>query len=173
MLENYNTYKLLKVFFDNPNENFRLRELGRLSKISPPSVIKYLKKFEEEELIKKIVKRKIPFYQAVRDNDKFKLFKKISIIYELNKSGLVDYLWEKLSPDAIILYGSYAKGESIENSDIDIFIIGKKQEINIKEYEKKLGRDIHLMFDSVKNIPNELKNNLVNGIMLKGYFRAF
>lgn len=173
MLENYNKYKLLKIFLDNPTESFRLRELSRLSKISPPSVMNYLREFENQEIIKKYKKRDIPFYKAIRENEKFILYKKLSIIYELNVSGLVEYLWDKLSPEAIILYGSYAKGESIENSDIDLFIIGKEKKLNLEKFEKKLGKGIHLMFeDSPKNIPKELKNNLINGIVLKGYFKV-
>lgn len=172
MLENYNRYKLLKVFLDNPIEEFRLRELARLSKISPPSVTAYLKEFIKKNLIEKTIKREIPFYKAIRDDENFILYKKISIIYELNNSGLVEYLWEKIYPNAIILYGSYAKGESIENSDIDIFVIGKEKNLDLTEFRKKLGKEIHLMFDEVKNIPKELKNNLANGIVLKGYFKV-
>jgi len=173
MLKKYNRYKLLKVFLDSPTESFRLRELSRLSNISPLSVMHYLKEFEEEELIRKYEKRGIPFYKAIRDNEKFVLYKKLSIIYELYESGLVDFLWDKLSPEAIILYGSHAKGESIEESDIDIFAIGKEKKLNLEEFEKKLNKTIHLMFKKdVKKIPKELKNNLINGIILKGYFKA-
>src|SRR3989344_2002667 len=172
MLQKYNRYALMKIFLDNPTESFRLRELSRLSNISPVSVINYLKEFEKEGIIEKYEKRKIPFYKAVRENSNFVLYKRLSIMYELNKSGLVDYLWDKLSPQAIILYGSYAKGESIENSDIDIFIIGKEKKINLEEYERKLGKSIHLMFDlNPGHIPKELKNNLINGVILKGYFK--
>jgi predicted nucleotidyltransferase len=172
MLDNYNTYKLLKVFLDNPTESFRLRELGRLSKISPASVIKYLFDFEKKNLIEKYEKRGIFFYRALRENSNFVLYKKISILYELNNSGLVDYLWEKLSPEAIILYGSYSRGESIENSDIDIFVVGKICEGDISKFEKILNKKIHLMCEINKKIPNELKNNLINGILLKGYFKV-
>lgn len=172
MLENYNRYKLLKIFLDNPTESFRLRELSRISKISPTSVINYLREFEKQELIRKYEKREVPFYQAERENENFKHYKKLSILYELHKSGLIEFLWQELSPEAIILYGSYVKGESIENSDIDIFIIGKEKKIEIEKFEKKLGKGIHLMFDEVEKIPKELKNNLINGIVLKGYFKV-
>jgi len=173
MLQKYNRYKLLKIFLDHPTESFRLRELSRISKISPVSVMNYLKEFEEEELIRKYQKREIPFYVAERDNERFILYKKISVIYELNISGLVDFLWDNLSPDAIILYGGHAKGEATETSDIDIFVIGKEKKVNLDEFEKKLGKGIHLIFDNIKNIPKELKNNLINGIVLKGYFKVF
>jgi len=172
MLKNYNKYNLLKVFLDNPTESFRLRELSRMSKLAPLSVSNYLKEFEKQDLIKKYVKRDIPYYISQRDNKNFILYKKLSIIYELNESGLVDYLWDTLAPETIILYGSYAKGESIEDSDIDLFIIGKETKLDLEKYEKVLGKNIHLMFNKLKNIPNELKNNLINGTILKGYFKA-
>lgn len=174
MLQNYNRYKILKVFLDNPTESFRLRELSRLSKLAPLSVINYLKEFESQELIRKYEKRGIPFYQAIRDNKDFIFYKKISILYQLHNSGVIELLWEKLSPEAIILYGSHAKGEAIEQSDIDIFIIGKEKIINLDAFEKKLGKAIHLMFESnINKIPKELKNNLINGLVLKGYLKIF
>ena len=139
MFEKNNRYKLLKVFLENPLDNFRLRELSRIVKLSPPSVMAYLKEFDNEELVIKFEKRGIPFYKANRENDGFIVYKKLSIIYELYSSGIIDYLWEKAAPEAIILYGSY----------------------------------VNLMTDSVKNIPNELKNNLINGVVLKGYFKVF
>ena len=174
MLQNYNRYKVLKIFLDSPTESFRLREISRMTKISPVSVKNYLGEFEKEDLIEKYEKNKIPFYRALRDNTKFVRYKKISIIYELYESGLIDYLWDNLNPEAIILYGSHVRGESIEGSDIDLFIIGKYKDINLELYEDKLGKRIHLMYDqNAEKIPSELKNNLINGIILKGYLKVF
>lgn len=174
MLDKYNRYKLLKIFLDSPLDSFRLRELARLSEISPPSVVNYLKEFEKSELIKKQIKRGIPFYESLRDNSQFTLYKKISIIFELNRIGLIDYLWDKLSPEAMVLYGSFAKGESTEDSDIDLFILGKEKNILLEQFEKKLNKKIHLMFKgSLKEVPRELKNNILNGIILKGYLEVF
>jgi predicted nucleotidyltransferase len=174
MFKKNNKYRILKIFLFSPTDAFRLRELSRLSRISPLSVTNYLKEFEKEGLIKRFKKRDIPFYQAERDNEKFILFQKLSIIYELNESGLIEDLWNKNYPEAIILFGSFAKGEAVENSDVDIFIIGKEKKIDLAEFEKKLNKNIHLMFNSnIKKIPKELKNNLVNGIVLKGYLKIF
>jgi len=164
----------LKLFLDSPTESFRLREIARLVKLSPPSVMNYLKDFEREGLIKKQIKRKIPFYTAIRDNPNFILYKKLSILFELNDIGLIDYLWDKLSPESIVLYGSFVKGESIEDSDIDLFILGKERKVDITKFEDKLDKKIHLFFkESLKEIPNELKNNILNGVILKGYLQVF
>jgi len=173
MLEKYNKYVLLKVFLDFPLDSFRLRELSRISGISPASVMNYLKEYEKKGLIRRYEKRGVPFYKAERDNEDFIFYKKISILYEINKSGLIDYLWEGIHPETIILYGSYAKGESIDNSDLDIFIVGKEKKLSLDRFEKILGKEIHLIFEeNLKKIPKELKNNLINGIVLKGYFNA-
>ena len=45
--------------------------------------------------------------------------------FSLNKIkeiGLLDYIYDKCMPDAIILFGSASKGEDTEESDIDIFV---------------------------------------------------
>lgn len=174
MLQKYNKYKLLKIFLFAPEESFRLRELSRLVKISPPSVMAYLKEFEKERLIKSYQKDDIPYYSSNMENEDLIFYKRLSVLYELHESGLIEYIWEKIAPEAIILYGSYAKGEFTRQSDIDLFIIGKKIDINLKEFEKKLGKSLHVMFDDdVKKIPKNLKNNLCNGIVLKGYFKVF
>jgi predicted nucleotidyltransferase len=174
MLEKNNRYKVLKVFMDASLTEFGLRELSRLANLSPPSVLTYLKEFEKKELIVTLTKKGKPWYKAQRENKDFIFYKKLSVLYELNHSGLIDYLWEHLAPKAIILYGSSAKGESIEGSDIDLFIIGKEKKIILDTYQKKLGKHVHLLFDEqVQNIPAALKNNLINGIVLRGYFQAF
>lgn len=174
MLKKYNRYKVLKNFLDFPTEEFGLREISRLSDLAPASVLNYLHEFEREELIKKLKKKGMPLYKAQRENEDFIFYKKMSILYELHSSGLIDYIWQKLAPKTVILYGSYAKGESTEESDIDIFVFGKEEKINLKEYEKKIGKPIHLLFNQdIKSISNELKNNLINGIIMKGYFKIF
>ena len=173
MLKKYNRYRVLKVFLDSPTQEFGLREISRFVGIAPVSVINYLKSFEEEGLIIKTEKKGRPIYKAERENENFILYKKMSIFYELHESGLIEYLWEKLAPEVIILYGSHAKGESIENSDIDIFIMGKEKKIDLNKFEKRLNNEIHLMFNKdIKHMPKELKNNLINGTILKGYFKV-
>jgi predicted nucleotidyltransferase len=169
MLQNYNKYKILKIFFDNPTDSLRLRELCRLSKISPPSTTNYLKKLQKDNLIRKYVKRDIPYYQAERDNDDFTFYKKISIQYELHKSGLINHIWDAVSPCAIILYGSASKGEDTEDSDIDIFLTGKIKIPDVKKYEKILKKSIHILSEKLDEVSEELRSNLINGIVLKGF----
>lgn len=174
MLQNYNKYKVLKVFLHHPTEQFRLRELSKISTVPPVSLNNYLASSIHEKLVKKYVKNKIPFYQAERDTEQFKFYQKISTLYELNQSGFIQALWEECSPEAIILFGSHSRGEAIESSDIDIAILGKKTSFRSEQYEKKLGKKIELHFyPTLSAIPKELRNNILNGCVLKGYIEAF
>ena len=56
MLQNYNKWKVLGLFFDDPlpeGGGFQLREISRKVKIAPTSVKNYLKELETEGLILK------------------------------------------------------------------------------------------------------------------------
>ena len=174
MIQNYSRYKLLQEFFDYPRKDFQIRELSRKIKLAQISVINHLKELVKENLIIKEHKSVYPSFRANMDNEMFKLLKKQNLILRIKSSGLIDFLWNKTAPKTIILYGSYAKGESLEESDIDIFIIGNEKEINLEKFEEKIGKKIHILFEKdPKKIPKELKNNLVNGIILKGYLKLF
>ena len=76
-------------------------------------------------------------------------------------------------PKSIILFGSYSKGEDTETSDIDLFVECKSEELNLKIFEKRLERKIELHFKERFTLyPKELKNNIINGIVLHGFFRG-
>ena len=90
-------------------------------------------------------------------------------------ASLVFYEIEnKTNPDVIVLYGSASKGEDVEDSDLDLFIIAKEKPINLERFEKELNRKIHIIFEnSLKRVSKEFLNNLINGIVLYGYLKVF
>jgi predicted nucleotidyltransferase len=94
----------------------------------------------------------------------------LSRIYWKNKLKLLTEHIEKTAVNPlIILFGSLSKGEATSLSDIDIAVIGSKKEINIKEFEKELRREIQIFyFESFNRINEELKNNILNGNILTG-----
>ena len=57
--------------------------------------------------------------------------------------------------------------------DIDLLVIAKESDVDLKRYESALGRKINIIFeDSPKGIPKELLNNVINGIVLYGYLKV-
>ena len=38
-----NNYKVMKLFFDSPEKKMHIREIARMTKLSPPGVLKIVK----------------------------------------------------------------------------------------------------------------------------------
>ena len=72
-----------------------------------------------------------------------------------------------------MLFGSFQRGEDVEDSDIDLFVEACKMDLDLNSYEKKLNRKIQIHFRKCfGKLPEELKNNIINGIVLYGYLEA-
>ena len=75
-----------------------------------------------------------------------------------------------------ILFGSYAKGEDLENSDIDLYIeTPSKKGVHLEKFEKLLQRKIQIFcHKNINGITNlHLANNVLNGIILNNYLEVF
>lgn len=172
-----NIKELIKgYFFLNPTSKLRVRQIEKTLKLPLPSVIKYCRELIKEGILTTIKTGNVIFYTADRANEKFLLEKKLFNIRQIYQSGLIDYLRQELSNPVIVLFGSYAKGEDIETSDIDIYIeTPSKNETSLDEFERKLQRKIqvfqHRSITEIKN--NNLANNIINGITLNNYVEVF
>jgi predicted nucleotidyltransferase len=91
---------------------------------------------------------------------------------DLQNSGLIYLLEKELMPKSIVLFGSYFRGEDVEDSDIDLFVESKRREMDLGKFENILKRKIQLHFsEKFKDYPPELKNSIINGIVLEGYLK--
>ncbi len=172
MIKNYTTDRVLGLFFRSPTRRFHLREICRLIGMGMPSVKLHVSRLEEQGFIRKEKGEIYPYYRA-DINDKFKLYKRNSMLVNIQESGLMEFLEEEFVPSAVVLFGSASRGEDTENSDIDLLVIAKEKDVNLKKYESALGRKINMIFeDSSKGMPKELLNNVINGIVLYGYLKV-
>ncbi len=167
-----NKLKILELFFEEPNRNFHLRQISRLTKTAVTSARKYLDELLQENLIVKDTKTIYPTYLANETNTIFRIYKQQNTTLKLFSSGLIDYLEEKTMPKCIILFGSMSKGEHNKNSDTDLFIQSKDQDLNLEQFEKKLKHKINILFEpELKNLNQGLLNNILNGSVLSGQIR--
>ena len=178
MLQKSSIRRTAEVFFVNPTKKNYLMDISRSIGLAHTSVKKNLGKLLKlgliTESLEKKGKRKFPLYKANLDNKTFKKYKIIYNISSILESKLIDFIEERLMPKSIVLFGSYQRGEDTETSDIDIFIECKKEELDIISFEKKLKRKIELHFnDKFNTYPKELKNNIVNGIVLSGFLEEY
>ncbi|MBI4015270.1 MAG: nucleotidyltransferase domain-containing protein [Candidatus Aenigmarchaeota archaeon] len=179
MLYKDNRYKILRVFFNDPNPagtGFQLRQIGRIVKITPKSVAKYLNELANEGLIIKSEHSiyKYPVYWPNRSSTDFLFLKKMDNILSIKESGLIDFLDRNCMPDAIVLFGSFSRGEDVKESDIDLFMVAKEKQLDIAKFEKYLDKQINIIWEENFNrLSKELRNNIINGIVLHGYLKVF
>jgi predicted nucleotidyltransferase len=168
MLKIFNT---LEPFFEDCYRRYSVREYATLIKVSPPTASSILKNFTSQDLLNEKKERVYKFYWVKRDSN----FIDLSRIYWKNKFmrlGILKYIENEVIDPLIILFGSLSKAEVTESSDIDFAMIcSNKKNLDLKKFEKKLGRNIHLLvFKSLDEIPKELKSNILNGFVLRGNF---
>lgn len=152
--------KITNYFFENPYDEFYLRELARKLKLSPYAAKKYLDLLVKEGIVKDEKKANLRYFKANMGNLFFRHLKVAFSINLILKSGLVDFLKESLANvSSITLFGSVAKGEDDKKSDIDILVIGTHKHINLNNFEGKIGKEINLHILSWSEWSKKAKSN--------------
>jgi predicted nucleotidyltransferase len=178
MLQKSSSALTLEVFFTNPTQKHNLMDISRRIKIAHTSVKRNLMQLVRTGLVIETVEkkgmRKFPIYVANLNNNLFKRRKRIYNIDSFLNSGLIESVEEKIMPKSVVVFGSYQRGEDTEESDIDVFIESKEEHLNLKKFERKLKRKIQLHFNpDFKSYPTELKNNILNGVVVFGFLEGY
>lgn len=114
----------------------------------------------------------MPYYLANHASPDYKNLKRIFALNTLYKSGFLNHLMQLSHAKAVILFGSMARSDWHKNSDIDLFIYGDVQDLEIGKYELALNRDIQLFEcptkECLKRFPEGLIKNILKGNLIKG-----
>ncbi len=169
----FKEFDMLKLFFEEPNREFSVREVARLVKVSPATASKQLNELVEKDILKERKERIFNLFKANLESYNYKDLKVYYSIRRLRESGLIDAINKRFLKPTIVLFGSISNGLDTETSDIDIAIISEFHDLEfpeIKEFEKRLNRRIQIFsFHDKMDIKNEhLTNNILNGIVLQG-----
>lgn len=166
--------KLAQFFCSNPTKSYTVRELSRQNKISPTWVSKIIKELEKDQIIE--TKEDVNSIKVKSKRDvPFARLKQVLNLDNLYSSGLIDKLIETYhKPEAIILFGSYSRGEDIENSDIDIAVLTDRKQADESyiKYENELKRKLSIKIINPKKITKDFATSLANGIVLYGYLEV-
>ncbi|MGC9310358.1 MAG: nucleotidyltransferase domain-containing protein [Candidatus Aenigmatarchaeota archaeon] len=176
--EAYN--KILAWFFSFPQKELSLNNISRELGISKTTANTILKKLVKEGFLKKEVLGRTWRVSCNQDHPYF-LAKKIPynliLIYE---SGIMDAIHKILpSPKAVVLFGSYRKGDDVETSDIDIAVeVAGNDEPKIVElgrlpnlgYRKNVVVNLYVF--SRNKIDLNMFANIANGIVLEGFLEV-
>ncbi len=172
--------KIIEVLFKYPDKEFSLSDLAKEAGVAKANIGEILKQLQSKNLI---TIEKLSKIWRIKANRTDWSYIRNKIVYNLNfiyQSGLIEYLIKAYNtPRAIILFGSFRKGEDGTNSDIDIAI--EKDEVseyktlglrNLVEYEKSIGRRIQIHEFNRKTIDIHVFNNIANGITLYGFLEV-
>ena len=179
------TIEILKLLMSNREERFSIRKISKIRKINYKSAYNSLKFLEEEKIVK--LDRLGNTLLCVFNNKFNELVFNAEYLRReqlfKNKDFLIIYnrLSELKFSFIALLFGSYAKGTAIKNSDMDILTIGGDEK-EIKRAISILPDKIHLTFVSYKDfihmakskefsVVNEaIKNNIIL-IGIEEYYR--
>ena len=169
--------QIAKLIFAFPNKTFHIRMLEKLTHFSTTAIKSAIKELEKYKIIQI---EKTPLTTNIKANleaEEYRHYKIVFNLYALTRSPFLHGLKEFYRPETIVLFGSFAKGEDGENSDIDILIITPRKVSGlgnlIEETEKELKRKIDLItLPSLEKSKSKFKNAVSNGIVLHGYLKV-
>jgi len=165
---------VLKLVLENsPLKEWHFEEIVREADVTRAVANKWLKGYLKEGLLKRIKKEgRFPGFTAGANNPVYNSRKRLWALEQLYRSGLIQGLLSLKNAKTVIIFGSMARGDWYEDSDIDIFVFGDAENFDKPSYENKLGRHIELhVFGNkkeIRDVKTGLIKNIVNGYLVKG-----
>ncbi len=177
---NQGALSVLYWFFAYPEVKITLTELSKELGISKKTASRIVTDLAKENFL--IIEQIGKSWRISCDiqhpyNQIYKVGHNLSLIYS---SGIIPEIYKRIgNPKAIVLFGSYRKGDDIGASDLDIAveIIGDKeiQIINLGQisqlgYRKNVPVNLYVF--SRNKIDLNIFANIANGIVLDGFLEA-
>ncbi len=140
--------KILALFFLNPDEEYYFSEVVRLTGTRQGVIQRELKSLTEAEILTSEKRGRQKFYAVNREHPIFPdlrniIFKTYGVIGKIREA--LEPLGEQIR--IAFVYGSFARGEEVSSSDLDLFVIG---EIGLDDLvsvlsivEQAMGREIN------------------------------
>ena len=172
MKEKYNinqtTLRILGLFSSDYRKAIHIREIARDIQIDVKAVGIQLNRLEKANVLSSALRGRNKEYQLNLSNPVTIYYIILaeafaSIIY-LEKYFLVKKLTSEIAnkiEGTIILFGSFARGEATEESDIDLFVISEKKADAeaVSEVGRLMGREINMKSTGKKQFLNGLMEN--------------
>ena len=174
-------YEIMKQFLGDYSREIYGRELIKKVGISQKNIALTLGGLEEKGILSSRTKGNIKYFSLNKLNP---LCRKYIMLVEVENS--IEFLrnnfkvaqfFDKINKDKIIcVFGSYAKGTQKKSSALDLFIVGKFNEKEIKGIGRDYGLNLSIKGGSKSDFINSLKKGnplmkeiLENHILISGY----
>jgi predicted nucleotidyltransferase len=167
-----NKINVLRLFFNGPGTVLHIREVARRTGLTPRGAQNILESLKNNGLLNNRSNDIVNNYWGDYNNEIFIGLKRSLNLYSLYSTGLISMLEDFYrTPKCIVLFGSYAKGEDTEQSDIDIAVITNMKDMpDVSKFDELLDRKISIqLITNIKKESPGFMNSMVNGIVLYGY----
>lgn len=138
---------ILKKFWAGTDDKYYVRQLSAALNISVGTVYRELIKFEKSGILNSEYVGNLRFFSVNKKNPLFKELKQMIFKTEGVKGRLEEELNSLIGIKTAFIYGSFAKQEERNDSDIDLFLLGKIDEDDlvkkISGLESEFGREIN------------------------------
>ncbi len=136
--------RVLELFLTHPSLEIHLNEVARHLKIASGSAKSYCDALVDEGLILESSKGNLRLFRLNRDDFAVKEMTRAYYILKLKHLNV-----EQLAEGCISLavYGSFARGDIDERSDLDLLVIGEESDVKkdrIMKLQDSLGREVQL-----------------------------
>jgi predicted nucleotidyltransferase/predicted DNA-binding transcriptional regulator len=173
--------RILYWFFSYPGVPITLSELAKEAKVSKQTATIVVNSLLREGFLnKEEIGRS--WRLSVNPNHSLNFTKKVAFNLEMiYNSGIIEAVHKSINQQvrAVVLFGSYRKGDDTEKSDIDLAVevIGKNifDVVNLgvlPEFGFRKNVSVNLHIFSRDAIDNNLFSNIANGIVLQGYLEV-
>lgn len=157
----------------HPRTPSSIRNIARRTDTSPTWVSRTVDDLQQEGIV---VVEEEPTTRKVRpaDTDRVRRLRRVINLHLLHESGLVEALVDAFGhPDAIVLFGSFARGEDTEGSDVDVAVVTPgSATVDVGSFEDRLQRPIRIQEIDPRRMTTEFADTLANGIVLHGYIEV-
>ena len=159
--------RILSLFTKGYDGEYYGREIEKLLEVSSRTSLVTLAKLEKKGILESKTKGKTKTYsirKSILSREFFVLAEQYKKIKFLEDNHLVKEILEKSDEflqGVVIIFGSYAKGIKKDDSDLDLFIVGRHNENKIKEIGKKYGIDINVKSYPMTFFEREIDNDIL------------
>lgn len=135
-------WKIVRLFYENKSQQIHLREIARQTGLHEPSVTRFLKLLEKERVLKSEKEGNLKKYGLKRGKLTYALLTlfdvgKLEKLPLVRRTAISNYLKALPSPPVFaVLFGSTAKENYREESDLDVLVITNNK-IDTKKAERE------------------------------------
>ncbi|MFA5076973.1 MAG: nucleotidyltransferase domain-containing protein [Candidatus Micrarchaeia archaeon] len=125
LLSSRSVSRIMSHMLARPSTSFYAARLSREARISKPAVLSSLKRLEKAGILTRAQNGKEIFYSLAQNSA---MIKQLKILLTLSSISELVQDAAKAAPEAeIYIFGSSARGEDTEKSDIDLLVVTQAQ----------------------------------------------